>query len=179
MLWRGLIYLLASRPFFLPLLSPSFVASGLSTIRSHFSIAFVSASSFISVSSLPLSAASYKSFGKLSLNISCTRTASRLYTTCFCRTYSRPSSACTFYIAFVSPRQQLDGIPHIDSMFSGPSPLSYNALVYMPARSLCTNISIRLCSYYPCQTYSRFSTFCIWNSVSASRHQWSDGSPHI
>ena len=86
----------------------------------------------------------------------------------FCKTYSRSSSSCTFYIAFVSLRQQLDDAPHIHNIVSSPSRLSCNALAYLPAHSLCTMNALRFWCLGFSRTYSRLSTFCICCSALSS-----------
>ncbi len=80
---------------FASFLPPFFVPSGLSTIRSHFSISFVWASSSISVSSLQPSVAFYVLCWKLYSHIPCTTLPIRPYVCYVCNIGSRPS---TFYI---------------------------------------------------------------------------------
>jgi len=112
-------------------LFPSFVSSGLSTIRNNFSIAFVSASSSISVSSLQPSAASYDTRWWLYLNISYTTPPIRLYAGDFCRNHSLPSTFCTCYIVSLVPSQPTDVVPQVRGIFSQASRLSYNNLRFV------------------------------------------------
>ncbi len=122
-------------------LSPFFVASGLSTIRSHFSIAFVSASSSISVNSSPPTAA-YELCWYLYLHILCTGLPIHLCVCFVCKTCLQASTFRICGTASLSYHQRPDDTARTRSIFSHLSCFSCNTCWHTHCRTSCTKASI-------------------------------------